>query len=100
MADAQKRDPSGITIEGLPDGLDDSARKDLDETRRLLYMALVVQRTKKYNLAGTLANAIKHHQGIDIDTNELLDHVVDAVEGGDTSWVRGQIDRICEQLGN
>lgn len=80
--------------------LGESDRKDLDETRRLLYMSLVASRTKRYNLAGTLANAIKHHQGIDIDTNDLLDRVVGAVEGGETAWVRSQIDRVNDALGD
>ena len=75
--------------------------RDLDETRRLLYMALLVGRTKRYNLAGTLVNALKHHQRLDLDVSEIVDHVVGAVEGGDAdgeAWVRGQIDRITQEL--
>lgn len=34
---------------------------DLDETRRLLYMALWVGSTDRYELAGTLTNALVHH---------------------------------------
>lgn len=75
-------------------------RDDLDETRRLLYMSLVAARTKRYNLAGTLANAIRHHQGQAIALDELLDHVVEAVEGHDDEWVREQIQRITDELGD
>lgn len=80
--------------------LTESDRRDLDETRRLLYMALVVRRTKKYNLVGTIVNAIKHHQRVDIDTDELIDRVVEYVEGEaeDDGWVRGQIKRIVDVL--
>ncbi len=77
-----------------------SVRDDLDETRRLLYMSLVARRTKRYNLAGTLANAVKHHHGQDIALDELLDHVVAAVEGDGDEWVRGQIERITTSLGD
>lgn len=72
----------------------DSSARDYDETRRLLYMALVAGRTKKYNLAGTLINALRHHQGID-DT-DLEDRVIAAVEGEDGSgdWLRDQISRL------
>lgn len=73
--------------------------RDLDETRRLLYMALVIPRTKKYNLAGTLINALRHHQGVaDAD---LEDRVVSHVEGtaADESWLRDQISRVNAELG-
>lgn len=79
--------------------------RDLDETRRLLYMMLVVKRTKRYNLVGTLANAILHHQQVDIDRESLLDDLVCYVENDDCgndheSWLRGQIDRIGTELGD
>lgn len=77
----------------------DAAARDLDETRRLLYMALVVGKTKKYNLAGTLINAIRHHQGVD-DT-DLEAKVIDYLEGRseDDTWMRGQIQRCIDTLG-
>lgn len=80
--------------------LNDAAVRDLDETRRLLYMALVVRRTKKYNLAGTIINAVKHHQRVEIDTDELIDRVVEYLEGEaeDDGWVKGQIQRIIDEL--
>ena len=89
--------------------MDDSRAKDLDETRRLLYMALVFSRTKKYELAGTLINALKHHQRVDIAetppngaaSEELIDRVVNYVNGkGDPDgWLIGQIGRLTETLG-
>lgn len=94
---------TGIDETEARDGLGDlgkGKRTDLDETRRLLYMSLVAGRTKRYNLAGTLANAIRHHHGQPIDLDELLDHVVNAVEGNEDEWVRGQIERITDELGD
>lgn len=83
-------------------------RADLDETRRLLYMALVASRTKRYNLAGTLINAIKHHQGVDIDpdaspghaSDMLIGRVVAYVDGAgdDDDWLTEQIERLVTEL--
>ncbi len=90
--------------------INDSQARDLDETRRLLYLALFAGRgAKRYNLAGTIVNAIKHHQGTDLPgesgpvaSQALLQKVQDYVEGsapaGDT-WVEDQILRILEALG-
>jgi hypothetical protein len=85
-------------------------KTDFDETRRLLYMALLVPRTKRYNLAGTLVNALKHHHAVDgLDAGMIADHVVAAVNGGDApteaehqsrEWLQAQIDRITEELGD
>ena len=88
----------------------DGDRTDFDETRRLLYMALVATRTKKYNLVGTIVNALVHHHAVDgLDADEVADHVIAVVEPADTSvidvahddriWIREQIDRITAQLG-
>lgn len=81
----------------------DGNATDFDETRRLLYMALLATRTKRYNLAGTLVNALKHHHAVDLDTAEITEHVVDAVENPDSAsraWVQEQIDRITAELGD
>ena len=77
---------------------DDSKAHDLDETRRLLYMALVTSKTKKYNLAGTLINALRHHQGV--TDPDLEDKVLSQVEGdgSDDTWVREQIARVTSEL--
>lgn len=72
---------------------------DLDEMRRLLYMALVADKTKKYNLTGTLINALRHHQGV--TDADLEDRIISQVEGtaADETWARGLIDRITAALG-
>lgn len=81
------------------DTLEDSQRRDLDETRRLLLMALVADRTKRYNLAGSLINALLYHQKIDADRDQLIDQVVSAVNGeGDDTWIWQQIERVNAEL--
>lgn len=79
--------------------LSDSAARDLDETRRLLYMSLVVGKTKKYNLAGTLINALRHHQGV--TDSDLEAKIVSQLESADPdeTWVRGLISDITTELG-
>jgi hypothetical protein len=80
--------------------------KDLDEIRRLLYMAMLRQRTEKYELAATIVNALVHHQGVDVPVNEVADRVIGVIEGiGDITelasnelWARNLIDRISEKL--
>jgi hypothetical protein len=83
------------------DTIDDTRAKDLDETRRLCYMALVYQRADgSHELAGTLVNALLHHQRIDEPVDVVIDRVLDALVGGEgLGWVRSQIDRINEELG-
>lgn len=62
--------------------LTDEQRRDLDETRRLLYMAKCVSRTQHWELAGTLINAMRHHQG---DTDpQLEDYIINALNEGAT----------------
>jgi hypothetical protein len=83
----------------------DSDATDFDETRRLLYMALLRQRTEKYELAGTLVNALTHHHSVALDVSEITEHVLNVIEGiGEDgmskSWLVDQIDRISEQLGD
>lgn len=78
----------------------ESRDRDLDETRRLLYMTLVVGRTKKYNLAGTLVNALRHHQGVtDADLEDKVVALVEGTESADEDWVRAQIARINDETG-
>jgi hypothetical protein len=74
--------------------------KDLDETR-LLYMALLRQRTEKYELAGTLVNALAHHQRVDNDVPDVIHHVLAVIEDADevsSAWMEMQIARITGQL--
>lgn len=87
--------------------LGDGDHKDFDETRRLLYMALLAPRTKRYNLAGTLVNALVHHHAVDgLDSATVAEHVVRAIESGDAPteeahasrmWLQEQIDRITAE---
>ena len=89
----------------MPKQIGDGDRTDFDETRRLLYMALLRQRTEKYELAGTLVNALKHHHNVDADLPEVVCHVLNVIEGleGDdvsVTWMYDQIHRINEQLGD
>ena len=100
MADEDLLDEARAADATSSSGPGKSDRDDMDETRRLLYMSLVAGRTKRYNLAGTLVNALKHHQGVDTPVDELLDRAVDAVEGHDTGWARAEIDRITALLGD
>jgi hypothetical protein len=80
-------------------------KTDFDETRRLLYMAALVGKTKRYNLAGTLTNALIHHHAVDgLNAAEVAQHVVNVVEGTDPdevsrAWLQEQIDRITAELG-
>lgn len=89
------------------------AARDLDETRRLLYMALLKPRSDRwYNLAGTLVNALAHH-GLGIDPDEAIQRLT-VLCGGDgydqpgedpttladsEAWARGLINRITAHLG-
>jgi hypothetical protein len=77
----------------------DEAVNDLDETRRLLYLALLVPKTKKYNLAGSLVNALRHHQGV--QDPDLETKIADFLEGrsDDEEWLRERISMISAQLG-
>lgn len=71
--------------------------RDLDETRRLLYMVLAKGRTEKYVLAGTLVNALAHHN-LGIDADEAMDRVVAAIEDNHLDWIRVTISDITEKL--
>jgi hypothetical protein len=87
----------------MPKQIGDGDRTDFDETRRLLYMALLRQRTEKYELAGTLVNALVHHHAVDVDVSDVVLHVLAVIEDADTdsiAWMQDQIDRISEQLGD
>ncbi len=67
--------------------------RDLDETRRLLYMVALARRTPHYELAATLVNAICHHQGAG-NPDDVADRIVRALDGGGgRKWLRRQIRR-------
>jgi hypothetical protein len=68
---------------------------DLDETRRLLYMAKCVPYTEHYELAGTLINALRHHHGN--DDPQLEDKILDALNADDaeqSSWLTEMIESL------
>jgi hypothetical protein len=65
--------------------LDDVTRKDLDETRRLLYGALAAGLTRRWELVGTLANALVHHCRLETDAAVTVDRLVELVEDDDGS---------------
>jgi hypothetical protein len=74
--------------------------EDLDETRRLAYMALVDVDRKDRNLAGTLVNALVHHQKA-ASQDEAVTHVENALNEQDEvaiAWLRDHIRRITAEL--
>ena len=81
---------------------------DLDETRRLLYMALAANWTDQYELTGTLVNALVHHQNAGEPApssqfaGKAMDNVIAAISGTESGqvWVREQIARITRELGS
>lgn len=74
-----------------------AAATDLDETRRLAYMALVAGRTSKHSLAGTLINALVHHN-LKLDRDDTIEQVVAAIEGDNTEWLLATVDQLTEKL--
>jgi hypothetical protein len=81
---------------------DATRRKDLDETRRVAYIALVGRTTLNPDLVATLVNALAYH-GSGVDSGLAARHVANIVNGtdgkGDSErWLRGHIDRITAEL--
>lgn len=70
---------------------------DLDETRRLLYVARYASQTERYNLVGTLVNALAHH-GAGIDPEVSGPKLVELVTGADDGWAQDQIDNLTEMI--
>lgn len=74
--------------------------RDLDETRRLLYMSRYAHKTNRYALVGTIVNALAHHSA-KIDPEVSGPILVELVNTGeDDGWVREQIAKITELLGD
>ena len=74
-----------------------SPATDADETRRLCYMALLARYTEHHDLAGTLVNALRHHQGV--KDPDLEKKVIDVLEGKHSAadnWIREQIKHLSE----
>jgi len=82
---------------------DASRRRDLDETRRVIYMALLAGATNRYELAATIVNALAHH-GLAVDSEAAKTHALAVVERGRDSggesrrWLERQIERINAEL--
>ena len=83
----------------------ESRKRDLDETRRLAYFALMSKGTRNYELAATIANAIEHHQQ-GAGTGEAFQYLKTLADGGpgDISvaeeWLYDQIFGIGTELGD
>lgn len=79
--------------------MDEARARDLDETRRLLYMVLAAKHTTRYEIVGTVANALLHHQQVNIDRDELLTRLVNLVEGiGDDPWLQQRVIGLVEEM--
>ena len=83
---------------------DADRRRDLDETRRVAYMALYAADSRAPELVATLVNALAHHQPA-VDPKLAAGHVATIVNGGpgdprrSVLWLQGHIDRITAELG-
>jgi len=80
---------------------------DLDETRRLLYMAILTGPekmpgpcgTRYYVLAGTLVNSLAHHSSLARDWRTTADNLVAYFRGEqDDSWLRAQLADVETEL--
>jgi hypothetical protein len=81
--------------------MDEERAKDLDETRRLCYMALVYSRANgRHELAGTLINSLLHHQRVDEPRDVVIERVLGAINGDadGLEWLESQRDRINQEL--
>ncbi len=84
---------------------DASRRRDLDETRRVAYMALLAPRSRAPELVATIVNALAHH-GLAVDPDLAAKHVQNLVSGtpinrGESQrWLQEQIDHITDELGS
>lgn len=81
--------------------MSDDVRRDLDETRRLLYMVKAASLTNRYNLVGTLTNALSHHEGnVGTDPDEAMANLVDAVSGDPDAleWVKARLGDLADTL--
>ena len=60
---------------------EEDRKRDLDETRRLAYMALMSKGTRNYELAATIANALVHHQQA-AEVGDALTYLTTLADGG------------------
>jgi hypothetical protein len=84
---------------------DADRRRDLDETRRVAYMALLAARSSAPELVATIVNALAHH-GLAVDPDLAAGHVTNLVSGMPVNpaesrrWLQEQVDRITAELGS
>lgn len=79
--------------------LTEGEKRDLDETRRLLYMVILAPMTPHAELAATVINALIHHQGLDMPATDVIGRVLSYLDGGDgESWLWQQIQDITNKL--
>lgn len=82
----------------------DGDARDQDETRRLLYMLRFAPLTDRYNLAGTLLNALVHHSGNgSVSVEDAAHYILRALKNDDpggtvNAWVNDQIARMTAEL--
>ena len=79
-----------------------SHQRDLDETRRIAYMALACRETERYELVATIVNALAHH-GSAADPDQAMRHLINITKGGpdvdnSLAWLRGEIGRLTTEL--
>jgi hypothetical protein len=78
-------------------------RRDLDETRRLAYMALTVSEIGEPSseLVATLVNALTHH-GLAVKPAVARHHIRQVLHADPKSerWLQDKIDRISAELGS
>jgi len=79
-----------------------SHQRDLDETRRIAYMALACRETERYELVATTVNALAHH-GSAVDPDQAMTHLITIIRGGpdvdnSVAWLRGEISRLALEL--
>ncbi len=74
-------------------------RRDMDETRRLAYAALVAGPASSRDpmLVATLVNALAHH-GRRVEPDAAVEHLKDLDHGESQRWLPEQIDRISAEL--
>jgi hypothetical protein len=85
---------------------DADRRRDLDETRRVAYIALHAgARSRAPELVATLVNALAHH-GLAVDPDVAVTHIQNLVNdlpidrGWSERWLQEQIDQITAELGS
>jgi hypothetical protein len=74
-------------------------RRDLDETRRLAYAALVARpaASRDPTLVATLVNALAHHRRR-VEPDVAAEHLKDLDRGESQRWLREEIDRVSAEL--